>query len=518
MTHPFKAIFLLASVFVTGCAVLIVEIVAIRILSPYYGNTIYTTSSVIGTILAALSLGYYLGGKAADKYPYEKLFYGIICASGFLVLGIQMASAALLPLLGLLFSITEGPFISAVFLFFIPAFCLGTLSPFAIKLVNETPETIGSKSGQVFFWSTLGSILGSIASGFILIPHVGISNIIIGTGCVLAVWGIVGLFITTRQKKFLPFMVITLFLGMGFAYASLPPKALGVLYEKDGVYEKIRITEGQWSDQNRTPTAVGEGRPTRFLFQDRSYSAAMYVNSPELVYDYTKYYALYQLIKPETTKALVIGGGAYSIPKALLRDSPQMHVDVAEIEPELYQLAKTYFNLSDNPRLTNYTEDGRQLLARNTKQYDTIVSDVYYSLFSIPPQFTTKEFFTLARSRLSENGVFIGNFAGYLDANNPSFIGSEMATFTKVFPNSYFFAVNSAVSQKPQNIIFLGINGQKTINVSSAAITKNPNPILKNLADKLIDLNTQNLKDQQQLTDNFAPVEYLVGKVIGHWN
>ena len=155
---------LLASVFFTGFAVLVLEVLAIRILSPHYGSTIYTTSSVIAVVLSALSLGYFIGGKISDKYPDFRVFYGIIFLSGFLVIFINTLKSSILPLFSVLFPITTGPLISSFFLFFIPSFFLGTLSPFAIKLNAEGYHKIGHKSGEVFFWSTVGSILGSIIS------------------------------------------------------------------------------------------------------------------------------------------------------------------------------------------------------------------------------------------------------------------------------------------------------------------------------------------------------------------
>ncbi len=514
-----KDLFLLASVFITGTAVLVIEILATRILSPYYGNTIYTTSSVIGTVLAALSLGYYFGGKFADRHPDQRIFYGIITISGLLIIIMQITGKTILPLMGVMFSIVSGPLIASMALFFVPAFCLGILSPFAIKLYEKGNETIGSKAGEVFFWSTLGSITGTLLAGFVLIPYLGINAIVLSTGALLGIWGLLGiLFSHQKNRGGVLLTMASILVASLIAWQNSQGVTAQTLYEQDGVYEKIKIMEGQWSDPSRTPTAVGGEQPVRFLFQDRSYSAAMYLNSPELVYDYTKYYALYKLFKPEATTSLVMGGGAYSIPKALLNDSLAMQVDVAEIEPRLFSLAKQYFNVIESPRLTNHIQDGRQLLKLNDKHYDAIISDVYYSLFSVPIHFTTKEFFSLAKSRLSENGVFVGNYAGYLQGEQPSFIGSEITTFKEVFPNSYFFAVNSPTSEKGQNIIFLGINGEKRIDFDSNLVKNNPDPILRNLANKNITLSSLDLANNFQITDDYAPVEHLISKIIDQWH
>ena len=139
----FKRYGLLASVFITGAAVLIVEITATRILSPYFGNTIYTVSSVIGVVLAALSIGYYVGGIMSDKYPSLKIFFAIIVVSGFTVLLLRLLIYFSLPFLANNFSLISGPLISSLFLFFLPSFLLGTLSPYAIKLQQKSLEKEG---------------------------------------------------------------------------------------------------------------------------------------------------------------------------------------------------------------------------------------------------------------------------------------------------------------------------------------------------------------------------------------
>jgi MFS family permease len=178
-------------VFLTGACVLIIEVLATRILASYYGNTIFTMSSVISIVLAALSVGYYFGGKIADRYPSEKVFYSIILISGISVIFLYFSVLFLLPLIGYKLSIVSGPIISAVVLFFLPSLLLGTLSPFAIKLQQKYfPEKgMGSITGEIFFWSTLGSIFGSLFTGFVLIALFGINQIVLAVAVVLIILG-----------------------------------------------------------------------------------------------------------------------------------------------------------------------------------------------------------------------------------------------------------------------------------------------------------------------------------------
>lgn len=496
------------SVFVTGACVLVIEIVAIRILSPYFGNTIFTTSSIISVILLALSVGYYVGGKIADRHPRLELFFGIIVFSGISSLFFFAIGDIIIPIIDDFFSIITGPLLTSIILFLFPAFLLGMLSPYAIKLqVFRFPEQgMGTVSGSIFFWSTLGSITGSIASGFLLIPHFGIRNIMIANSVILFSLGFFALFFLHKKKKFINMIVLLIIFSGLILYTTHSLAKEKIVYSKDGVYEKITILDGQFS-----------GRPTRFFKQDHSISGAMFLDSNDsrdLVFDYTKYYSIYTLFTKKLTNALVIGGGAYSIPKALLAGSETVQIDVSEIEPTLFSLSKEYFKVEDSSRLVIHEKDGRKFLRDTKKLYDLIFSDVYYSFFSIPSHFTTIEFFKLAKSKLDKDGVFMANMIGDLSRRDPSFILSEMRTFQLVFPNSYFFATSDPGSITSQNIIFIGYNSNKQIDFASKEILYNENKLIKNLPHKRIDPNRFAFSMYPVLTDNYSPTDYLTGKVL----
>jgi spermidine synthase len=365
---------------------------------------------------------------------------------------------------------------------------------------------VGSVAGEIFFWSTFGSIVGSLLTGFFLIPKFGIDQIVISTGIVLFVLGFTPLLFLGKHKKYLryiPFVLILLFLTV-----SLPKyqKNEEIVYIKDGVYEKLIVYEDAVS-----------GRPVRFFQQDHSNSGAMFLDTDDptdLVFDYSKYYVLYKIFTPEVQNALVIGGGAYSIPSALTTELPNATIDVSEIEPSLFELSKKYFRVSNTPNIKNYIEDGRRFLQKADKKYDLIFSDVYYSFYSIPIHFTTQEFFELAKEKLNNEGIFIANLTGNLSANPPSLIMSEIKTFQSVFQNSYFFAVESPELKTAQNIIFIGYKSDKSIDFNSPAITEHINNTISSLKDRIIDTTQLDLNDHQVLTDNYSPVEYLTGQVL----
>jgi len=488
---------LLAVVFLTGISSLVIEIVSLRLLSPYFGNTIFTSSSVISVFLAALSLGYYFGGLVSEKKHSFKYLYLMIFVAGAAVLAELVIGKKMLPILGSVLSMKTGPLISSMVTLLVPGILLGFITPITVKLGQTiTPKDgVGKIAGEIFFWSTGGSILGSLLTGFVLIPNMGVTNIIFCTGCFLMLLGGIPLLVLLEGKKKLIFLGIgTISLLPGYLAINRDDQNPQILWSKDGIYEKITVREGKLN-----------GHPVRLFFQDKSYSGAIYLDSEELVVDYTNFYNLYQAVTPQIKRALVIGGGVYTIPKSLRKDNPGSVVTVSEIEPSLPEIAKKYFNLKDDPNIITRIEDGRRLLREEEINYDYIFSDVYYSMYSIPPHFTTREFYTLAKSKLNPNGVFIANILGSLSNTQPSIAAAQIKTFREVFPNSHFFAVTSTANAGVQGVIIMGINGQKKPEwqkVIGLDERKQINP------EAIVQENVP------VFTDNYAPTDYYSSRIF----
>src|SRR5712691_413524 len=490
---------LLLSVALAGMAVLIIEITAIRMLAPFFGNSIFTISSVISIILAALGLGYYLGGSLADRKPSAAWFFSLIVIAGFSVLLLQFLNAVVLPGIAYKLSLIDGPLIVSFLMFFLPALFLAMLSPFAITLLHarEADKGVGNASGLVFFWSTLGSIAGSLATGFLLIPHWGIGNIIAATGSGLVLLGGAGLLATRKLPKILPVGLALLGLVSGIALRHAGTGDRGVVFAADGLYEKIVIRDIPY-----------RGRTARILLQDRNVSGGLVLDDGSMAFDYTKYFDLYRLFVPELKTALAIGGGAYSVPRSILHDSPRAIVDVAEIDPSLHALALRYFALPDDARLRNHVIDGRRFLHDTQERYDLIFSDAYRSFISAPPQFATLEFFRLARSRLKENGVLIANFYGSLAPDTRATIYSVLRTMRAAFPQVYVVATVSPASEELQNFIFVGHNAS---NPDERSDLGQAAALEWRAADALLD-------SYPVLTDDFAPVEYYAANAIRRYD
>jgi spermidine synthase len=503
---------LLSTVFLTGMAILIVEIAATRILAPWFGNSIYTFSSVIGIILAALSLGYYLGGRLADRRPSDSVFYSLIAAGGVSVLLLQLLNIHLLPLIAYRLSMIHGPLAVSLLLFLLPALLLGMLSPFAIKLLHEEdPATgVGSVSGSVFFWSTLGSIAGSLGAGFILIPHWGVSHIMAGTGIGLLLLGGTGMLIAAKQRQQRLVAAGVLLLGLVLAVLTqkLPGQAdSSVVFKQDGLYEQITVRD----------TAL-HNRPARLLLQDLNPSSGMYRDDGSMAFDYTRYFELYRLFTPRLERVLAIGGGAYSVPAALLQQLPELTVDVAEIEPLLLPVARQHFGLAQNPRLHNHVIDGRRFLHDTPYRYDLIFSDVYHSFAATPPQFISREFFELTHARLNDGGVLIANFYGSLAPSTRPLILSVLRSLQTVFPQVYVYAVTDPNSETLQNFIFVAHKQSERVDLNRAKDIAFSYPMLQTTAALEYRPEPALVEAATLLTDDYAPVEYYAAQVVRQYD
>ena len=508
MQPSVERVLLLGIVTFTGACVLIVEVISTRMLAPYFGNTIYSLSSILSVTLLALSCGYYVGGKMADKHPRFDLFFGIITAGGITVGLMRLIAKPILAALSIATSQISGPLIASLFLFLVPAFFLGMLSPFAIQLLHarDPKRGVGSVAGAVFFWSTIGSIVGSLLAGFLLIPTLGIQTILLSIAAALLLLGLGGL-ISVRglAAKNLPGLALLLAFAALAVYPGSKSVDPNVLFSLEGLYQNIRVVRGEYL-----------GEPVHMLFQDRNFSSAIFLAHDDLVFGYAPYYRLATDFRTKPlTQALFIGAGAFSLPREILLKHANVEVDVVDIEPGLFDIARRYFRLEPSPRLHWHVQDGRSYVRESDKKYDLIFSDVYQDFLATPAHITTKEFLELARSTLAEDGIFMANVIGSLKPSPQSFLFSEMRTFQEVFPKHRFFGVLSPTDPRIQNLIFMGCtDGARCIDPCTADLRNNSDIFLASLCGKQVNAENLALETHPILTDDFAPVEYLAAEAV----
>ncbi|MEP7038224.1 MAG: fused MFS/spermidine synthase [Acidobacteriota bacterium] len=487
----YKSYILEVTVFICGALVMIYEIIGSRLLSPYIGASTYVWTSLIGVILAALSLGYWLGGRMADKKPDIKILAFVIFLSGGLVSLTILVKDLILALIAESSAILEIKSLLAALLLFAPAsLLLGFVTPYAIKLKMSSLADTGKTVGRLYALSTVGSILGTFSAGFFLIPFVGSEKTLYLIGASL-----IGLSILLAPFAVKPFnlMILILFVfGIGVnEFRSYYLFKTSELRDIDTEYSRVQIF--QTKDNN--------GKPIRAMAIDPYFiQSAIFPDSDELVFDYAKYYHLIRHFKPDFKNTLMIGGAGYSFPEDYLRKYPNAKMDVVEIDPQMTEIAKKYFRLKENPRLKIIHQDGRVFLNQaESGKYDAVLMDAFGSLFSVPFQLTTLEAVRQINRVLKDNGIVIFNLGGAISGDADKFLQAELKTYKQIFPQVYLFKVNAGYADaRLQNLIIVACKSNVLLKSDDPEIVK----LLAHFYNKSLDPKTV------VLTDDLAPVEY----------
>lgn len=482
-------------VFVCGAVVMIFELVGSRILGPYFGTSIFIWTSIMGIILGSLSLGYYLGGKLADKKPSEGFLSLVIFLAAFFIILTYVIKDPLLPALQFyIMDIRVGSVIGSILLFLPTSLLLGFVSPYAVKLKLNNLNISGSTVGNLYALSTMGSIFGTFLSGFYLIPQFGTNKLLIILSIVLV---LISLFLSLKKYFETKLIItgITILILMSF---SLLTEASIKKIDIDTPYNRVWIYDYVDRDTNKLTKIMGINNENH---------SSMYLDSDELVNEYTKYYDLAKHFKSDFSKTLMFGGAGYSYPKSFLEKYKDATIDVVEIDPKITELAKKYFRLKDDPRLTIYHEDARVFLNRNDKKYDVIFGDAFSSRHSLPYHLTTKETVERKFDILNDDGVVILNIISSLEGKKGEFLRAEYKTYKSVFPQVYLFPVQFPKDGTAvQNIILVALKSSKDYEMKDKDIFLNE--YLGHLWVKPIN------DDMPILTDDFAPVDSYIGKTI----
>jgi len=487
-------------VFVCGALVMVFELVGARILGPYAGTSLFVWTSLIGIILGSLSLGYFFGGKISDKHPNYGYFGLIILLAGIAILLTAISKDFVLRHLSkIFFDIRWLAVISSIILFAPGSFFMGMVSPFGVKLKLQVLEKTGSTAGNLYAISTIGSIAGTFAAGFYLIPAFGSSNLVYFISIVLISCS---LLIFMSLKKWIEVVFAAIFLLVTLYFYHRSDVKIKSFVDVDTAYNRVMIYN---SEDSKT------GKPVKIMRINDERSSAMFLDDDELVFQYLKYYDLAAFYNPDFQKTLMVGGSGYAYPKHFLKKYPSKEIDVVEIDAQLTELARAHFGLVENPRLGIFHEDARTFFNHNTKKYDAIFIDVFNSQFSLPFQLTTLEFVKHQYKALNDGGLVIVNIISSIRHKSNEFLLSEAKTFQQVFPKVEFFAVADPKNDTLiQNIMLIAFKDYQPTQQTFS----NDSLFAAFLTNK-IDLNISN--EISILTDDYAPVEYFVSKMINHY-
>ena len=488
--------------FIVDAIYMILELIASRLLSPYFGSSNLVWTSVIGIILLSNSIGNYIGGKIADKDSSKNNLKFILKISGIVILIIPfIAEFILLGISLTISSIKIGAIVAAVLLFFIPSMLFGFFSPIIIKIKMNDLENAGATSGKIYAIATLGGLTGTFLGGFVLLPSFGSSQLLFILSAILFLLVLVVGKINIRKD--LIFVIIAVVLSGTFFYIFNHLNNLQGVEVLNKSYSAMVYYDTQYGKVCIYNTENGEDS-FRTLLVDRGHESATFIDENkcyDLVYEYTKYYDLMFESSKDIKNTLMIGGAGYSYPKYYISNYLDKSMDVVEIDENITKIAKEYFyldkliedyDLNNNNRLGLIAEDGRTYLNKNSKKYDAILNDAF-SGESPAETLTTIDAAQKIYNSLTENALYLSNVVSSIDGENSKFIKAEVNTLKHVFKNVYVVPCrdNNNFEQIQNNMV---IATDDTLFLENTVALDIP-------SDTII------------LTDNYCPVDSLIPNI-----
>ena len=476
---------LFALAFLSGFAVLTIEIAGARLIAPVFGLSAVPWTAVIGVILAALAVGSHLGGRLAD--------------TGALPLSTVLAVAGLtgvLPVLGGDFpwmardalGFIPGAIASAVVLFAPAVLCLGAVVPYLVQADTESLGMVGRRAGDISAAATAGSIAGTFLTGFVLLPALPLPVLMGLTAAVLFVMAAFAGRILRRGPGEGRLLVGAVTLGaLGYA-ASLP--GADTLHAQQTLYSSVQVTEREWSG----------GRMVREMFQNGGSSSAEYVDTGEPAHEYvTVSERLVEPVIDDVGSMLVLGGAALTLPVAFQHRRPGLRIQVVEIDPVVTELARRYFAYGERkyPGIEVVHEDARVFLRSSDERFDLLYLDVFDHLLTVPWTLVTVDAVEDMASRLAPDGLFVANVLSPLSGPGTGFIEHFRATLEATFADVHIYLTDPSLDPAvTQNVIV----------VASVRSAGTPKAAWATEADVT--------PAARVLTDDWAPVEYLQAKVF----
>jgi spermidine synthase len=479
---------LAALVFVVGASSLGVEIAAARLLAPYFGASTIVWANTIGVVLVALSVGYWFGGRYADRHPHLRGLCLLVLAAAVLIALVPFAAR---PFLGFSVdafdTVSVGGFAGSLFgvliLVAVPVTLLGAASPWAVRLAVGEVGSSGEVVGRLYAISTAGSLLGTMVSALLLIPLLGTQRTFLVFALALALVAAVG--VGARAVLVPVALLAVLALPVGTIKGAADGR---VLFEEETTQQYARVIE---RDDGTRVLELNEGQAVHSLYRPGSYLTGDYWDG-HLVLP-----AAAARQPPE--RIAILGNAGGTVARSFGHFFPRTQVDAVEIDAELTELGQRYLDLR-NPRMQVFAEDARPWLERSDGGYDAIMVDAYRQPY-IPFYLATREFFELARGRLAPGGLAIVNVGHPKGARElERVLGRTMAA---AFPRVLRYPVEET------NTLLIAGEGSFSGSRLRANLPALPPPLRPQAREAAAALEPR-LSGGEVYTDDRAPVEWLV--------
>ena len=479
--------------FLCSGAVLVLEIVGLRLIAPYVGVTLQTSTSIIGFALAAIALGAWTGGATADRTDPRRLLAPLTVAGGALVV-------AVLPLVRFTGSLLTGADAGGVLLLaavavVVPAALLSAVPPMVVKLQLSSLSETGAVVGRLSGIGTLGGIAATFVTGFLLIAILPSSVILVGTGGFTVLAGIaVGVLLRRRTgggAGRVPTGLLVLAVG-GVGLAAVAPTPC----EEETAYHCARVVADPERESGRV-LMLDTLRHSYVDLDDPAYLEFEYVRALVAVID---------SMAPagEPLSALHIGGGGLTVPRYLEAERPGTESLVVEVDPGVVEIDREQLQLETSDSLRVRVADGRVGLAEEPRgQRDLVVGDAFGGL-SVPWQLTTREAMELVDGALSDDGVYAANL---IDHPPLAFVRAELATLRAVFPHVLLLARAPVLAgEDGGNVVVVASRAPLPSREIAAALTDRDLGWQVAEGDRLDEF----VGDAEVLTDDHAPVDQLL--------
>jgi spermidine synthase len=490
--------------FISSACTLVIELIAGRIMAPYIGVSLYTWTTIIGVVLAGMSGGNFFGGYIADRFASRRTLGLIFVAASFATLSILIVTHAIE---GVTFGLSFLPRIvaSITAIFFVPSFILGMVSPFVVKLALADLRRSGHTVGTIYAASTVGSIVGTFLTGFVLISWLGTRTIVwVVAATLLATGLLIGALPLTRKRR------------VAAATAAIAGLLL-VRVETRGRYEAPCDIESDYFCI-KVLDVYDQGHPARMLMLDRLIHSYVVPGDPTVL-DYGYEHAYASLTQGHASglpqiDTLFIGGGGYSFPRYVEAVYPNSTVDVIEIDPAVTRVARERLGLSPHSRIRSFNEDARVFLSEwaDPKQYDLVYGDAFNDL-SIPYHLTTIEFNRMIARRLKSDGIYLTNIIDRFESGE--FLKAAVNSLRVVFPYVYVFGRSEAFLPFDRNTYVLMASRQPLNRQRFDAITSQEDPSSRTTSLSEERLHAYLASGRSlTLTDDFVPVDQLLAKLF----
>jgi spermidine synthase len=475
-------------VFVVGACSLGVEIAAARLLAPYFGASTIVWANTIGVVLVALSVGYWFGGRFADRHPSLRALSTLTLVAALLIAVVPFAAR---PFLG--FSVEAfdnvsagtfaGSLLGVLILVAVPVILLGAAAPWAVRLAVGPVDRSGEVVGRLYAISTAGSLLGTMLSALLLIPLLGTQRTFIVFALCLALVAALGVGWRALAAP------VALALALAIPVGTIKDAGEGeVIYEAETEHQYARVIERE--DGTRV-LELNEGQAVHSLYRPGEYLTGDYWDG---------HLVLPAAADPEPPERIaILGNAGGTVARAFGHYFPDTTVDAVEIDSELTELGRRYLGLR-NPRMHTYGEDARPWLRQAQGGYDAIMVDAYRQPY-IPFYLTTREFFALTRERLGEDGVTIVN-VGHPEGGDEleRVLGRTMAA---VYPRVLRYPIEDT------NTLLVGGGESLSAVRLDRAASELPRE-LRPLAHRAAAALEPRLPGGEVFTDDHAPVEWLI--------